>query len=87
MRQFHPARDITVAGVTMLNQLIGTGLNTVGQLNAGAASMALSFFNALPAPPPVPSPPQLSLPNPFGGQSQMNIAPTGVAEEDFDVVE
>lgn len=86
MRQFHPVRDITVAGVTTVNQLIATGLNTVSQLNAGLATTALSFFNAIPAPPPMPSPPQMSLPNPFGGQ-QMNIAPTGEVEEDFDVVE
>jgi hypothetical protein len=86
MKQFNPARDVAVAGTQMVNQIIGTGLNTVSQLNAGVASMALGVFGAIPAPPPPPSPPQMSLPNPFGGQ-KMSIAPTGEVEEDFDVME
>lgn len=85
-QQFHPVRDVGLAIVTTANQVIGTGISTVGQLNAGVANTLLSLFNTVPAPPAPPTPPSVQLPG-FGGQQQMNIAPTGVAEEDFDVVE
>jgi hypothetical protein len=84
-QQFHPVRDLGTGIVTMVNQVLTTGINTAGQLNAGIANTALSLFNATPAPPTPPAPPAVQLPNLGGGT--MNIAPTGVAEEDFDVVE
>lgn len=86
-QQFHPVRDVGVAGIQTVNQILTTGINTVGQLNAGAASTLLSLFNAVPAPPAPPVPPTVGLPG-FGQQPQrMNLAPTGATEDDFDVVE
>lgn len=85
LKQFHPVRDIGLAGVQMVNQVLTTGINTVGQLNSGAASTLLGLFNAVPAPPAPPAPPTVGLPG--FGQQKMNLAPTGATEEDFDVVE
>lgn len=84
-QQFHPVRDVGVAGVQTVNQVISTGINTANQLNAGVAGMLLSLFNTVPTPPPLPAPPTVGLPG--FGQQKMNLTPTGVKEDDFDVVE
>ncbi len=84
-QQFHPVRDVGIAAVQTVNQVISTGISTVNQLNSGAAGMLLSLFNATPAPPPLPAPPTVGLPG--FGQQKMNLAPTGATEDDFDVVE
>ena len=86
MNQFNPIRDVGNAVVTTVNQVIGTGIQTVSQLNAGVATTLLSLANGVPAPPTPPPPPAVQRPG-LGMDQSMNIAPTGVKEEDFDVVE
>ena len=84
LNQFNPVRDIGNAIVTTGNQVIGTGIQTASQINAGIATTLLSIANGVPAPPALPSPPAMQIP---GMSQNMNIAPTGVKEDDFDVVE
>jgi hypothetical protein len=84
LNQFNPVRDVGNALVTTVNQVVGTGIQTAGQINAGVASTILSLVNGVPAPPTPPPPPAVQMP---GMGQNMNIAPTGVKEEDFDVVE